>query len=101
MNASVSPHKFVSQDEWLAARRDLLNEEKQLTKQQQRIAAARRALPWMTVTSEPVFRPRLRGLCLGSGPSGRRFESTRPDHFSKHLSNLRLRSNTLPEHSLP
>jgi predicted dithiol-disulfide oxidoreductase (DUF899 family) len=29
MNASVpvSPHTFVSQDEWLAARRDLLNEE--------------------------------------------------------------------------
>ena len=44
MNASgsVSPHTFVSQDAWLAARRDLLNEEKQLTKQQQRVAAARR-----------------------------------------------------------
>ena len=45
MNASgsVSPHTFVSQHEWLAARRDLLNEEKQLTKQQQRVAAARQA----------------------------------------------------------
>ena len=57
MNASgsVSPHTFVSQDEWLAARRDLLNEEKQLTKQQQRVAAARRQLPWMKVTKEYVF----------------------------------------------
>jgi predicted dithiol-disulfide oxidoreductase (DUF899 family) len=53
--ASVSPHKFVSQDEWLAARRDLLHEEKRLTKQQQRVAAARRELPWMKVTKEYVF----------------------------------------------
>ena len=45
----------MSQDEWLAARRDLLNEEKQLTKQQQRVAAARRELPWMKVTKEYVF----------------------------------------------
>jgi hypothetical protein len=45
----------VSQDEWLAARRDLLNEEKELTKQQQRVAAARRELPWVKVTKEYVF----------------------------------------------
>ena len=57
MNASVSvsPHTFLSQDKWLAARRDLLNEEKALTKQQQRVAAARRKLPWMKVTKEYVF----------------------------------------------
>src|SRR5215218_3335367 len=57
MNASVPllPHKVVSQEEWLAARRDLLNEEKQITKRQQRVAAARRELPWMKVTKEYVF----------------------------------------------
>ena len=57
MNASpsVSLRKAVSQDEWLAARRSLLAEEKALTKQQQRVAAARRALPWMKVTKEYVF----------------------------------------------
>jgi predicted dithiol-disulfide oxidoreductase (DUF899 family) len=56
MNAeSVSLHNVVSSDEWLAARRELLNEEKQLTRQQQRVAAARRALPWMKVTKEYVF----------------------------------------------
>ena len=38
-SVAVSPHKIVSQDEWLPTRRNLLNEEKQLTKQQQRIAA--------------------------------------------------------------
>ena len=57
MNASVSPspHKVVSQDEWLAARRNLLNAEKQLTRQQQRVAAARRELPWVKVTKDYVF----------------------------------------------
>ena len=57
MNASVSVslHKVVSQDEWLAARRTLLNEEKQLTRQQQRVAAARRELPWVKVTKDYVF----------------------------------------------
>ena len=41
MNASVSgtPHTVVSQDEWITARRNLLNEEKELTRQQQRVAA--------------------------------------------------------------
>ena len=57
MNASVSvlSHKVVSQEEWLAARRDLLREEKALTKQQQRVAAARRELPWMKITKDYVF----------------------------------------------
>ena len=57
MNASVSvlSHKVVSQEEWLAARRDLLREEKALTKQQQRVAAARRELPWVKITKNYVF----------------------------------------------
>jgi len=47
MNASVSVslHKLVSRDEWLADRRDLLNEEKPLTKQQQRVAAEESCCP--------------------------------------------------------
>jgi len=57
MNASVSgtPHTVVSQDEWIIARRNLLNEEKELTRQQQRVAAARRDLPWVKVTKEYLF----------------------------------------------
>ena len=57
MNASVSvlSHQVVSQEEWLAARRELLREEKALTKQQQRVAAARRELPWMKITRNYVF----------------------------------------------
>ncbi len=54
-SASVSPHKVVSQEKWLEARRGLLNEEKQLTRQQQRVAAARRELPWTKVTNDYVF----------------------------------------------
>lgn len=70
-SASVSPHKFVSQDEWLAARRDLLNEEKQLTKQQQRVAAARRELPWIKVTKEHVFDTLNGKVCLDDLFAGR------------------------------
>ena len=57
MNASASQcrHNVVSQEQWLAARRDLLEQEKQLTRQQQRIAAARRELPWVKVTTDYVF----------------------------------------------
>ena len=57
MNApvSVSLHNVLSRDEWLVARRALLDEEKELTRHQQRIAAARRDLPWMKVTKEYVF----------------------------------------------
>jgi predicted dithiol-disulfide oxidoreductase (DUF899 family) len=54
-SASVSLHKVVSQEEWLAARRELLNQEKQLTRQQQHVAAARRELPWVKVTKDYVF----------------------------------------------
>ena len=54
-SASVSPHKVVSQEKWLEARRGLLNEEKQLTRQQQRVAAARGELPWTKVTNDYVF----------------------------------------------
>ena len=54
-SASVSLHTVVSQEEWLAARRELMKQEKQLTKQQERVAAARRGLPWVKVTRDYVF----------------------------------------------
>lgn len=57
MNTSTSSsrHEVVSQEEWIAARRNLLNAEKQLTRQQERIAAARRELPWVKMTKDYVF----------------------------------------------
>jgi predicted dithiol-disulfide oxidoreductase (DUF899 family) len=45
----------VSKDEWLAARTELLAQEKQLTRQRDAVNAARRALPWVRVEKEYVF----------------------------------------------
>lgn len=41
--------KIVSRAEWLAARTALLHEEKELTRQRDAVAAARRDLPWVEV----------------------------------------------------
>ena len=45
----------VSQEEWLAARRALLEQEKALTRQRDAVSAARRALPWLRVEKNYVF----------------------------------------------
>jgi predicted dithiol-disulfide oxidoreductase (DUF899 family) len=47
--------KIVSRDEWLAARKELLVKEKQLTRQRDAISAERRALPWVKVDKQYVF----------------------------------------------
>lgn len=46
---------IVSAAEWLAARRDFLREEKAFTRQRERLAARRRALPWTPVRPPYVF----------------------------------------------
>ena len=46
---------IVSPEKWLAARRELLREEKEFTKLRERLAARRRALPWVTVDKPYVF----------------------------------------------
>jgi len=53
--SSSTRHAVVSQEEWIAARRALLAKEKELTRQQERIAAARRELPWVRVEKEYSF----------------------------------------------
>src|SRR5436190_11618204 len=52
---SNSRHPVASEPQWIAARRELLAREKELTRQQQRIAAARRDLPWLKVEKEYFF----------------------------------------------
>ena len=47
--------KIVSEQEWLIARRELLAQEKQLTRQRDAVRAARLALPWVKVEKEYVF----------------------------------------------
>lgn len=52
---------IVSRDEWLAARKALLAEEKELTRQRDRLSAKRRELPWVRVEKDYAF----------EGPAGR------------------------------
>lgn len=50
----------VSEDKWMAARRDLLRQEKELTRMRDQLAASRRELPWINVSKTYTF----------DGPSG-------------------------------
>jgi predicted dithiol-disulfide oxidoreductase (DUF899 family) len=54
-------HRIVTRDEWLAAHRQHLVKEKELTRQRDRLSADRRALPWLEVDKTYVF----------DGPHGR------------------------------
>jgi predicted dithiol-disulfide oxidoreductase (DUF899 family) len=48
-------HQVVSRDEWLAARKAHLRNEKALTRMRDMVAAERRALPWVKVEKNYVF----------------------------------------------
>jgi len=48
-------HPIVSHDNWLAARKQLLAKEKELTRLRDQLAAERRALPWVKVENPYVF----------------------------------------------
>lgn len=47
--------KIVSPEQWIAARQALLSKEKELTRLRDRLAAERRALPWVRIDKEYVF----------------------------------------------
>jgi predicted dithiol-disulfide oxidoreductase (DUF899 family) len=50
------PHnRIVSRDEWLAARKQHLIKEKELTRARDRLSAERRTLPWVKVEKRYVF----------------------------------------------
>jgi len=51
----MAPHKVVSREEWLDERVKLLAEEKEFTRERDRLSAKRRALPWVRVEKEYVF----------------------------------------------
>lgn len=61
-------HRVVSQEEWVAARKQLLRKEKELTRLRDQLSAERRELPWVKVEKEYVF----------EGPDGR---ESLPDLF--------------------
>jgi predicted dithiol-disulfide oxidoreductase (DUF899 family) len=51
----LDPPAVVARDEWLAARRDLLLEEKEHMRRGDEVAAARRAMPWLRVDKTYTF----------------------------------------------
>lgn len=52
---TTSHPRIVSSDQWLAARREFLREEKEFSKLRDRLAARRRALPWVRVDTPYTF----------------------------------------------
>jgi predicted dithiol-disulfide oxidoreductase (DUF899 family) len=64
MNTKMK-HTIVTPSEWLAARKELLTEEKQLTRQMDAVNAKRRALPWVKVEKNYQFKSRGGNVSLG------------------------------------
>jgi len=57
----MQPHKIVSREEWIEARKAHMAREKEFTRIRDRLAEERRALPWVKVDKEYAF----------DGPDGR------------------------------
>ena len=51
----MQPHKIVSREEWIEARRTHMAHEKELLRQRDRLSEERRALPWVRVDKAYVF----------------------------------------------
>ena len=51
----MSQPRIVSRDEWLAARKQFLSKEKELTRLRDRLSAERRELPWVKVEKPYAF----------------------------------------------
>lgn len=57
----MQPHKIVSREDWIEARKVHMAHEKELTRARDRLAEERRALPWVKVDKDYAF----------DGPNGR------------------------------
>jgi predicted dithiol-disulfide oxidoreductase (DUF899 family) len=55
LEAIMQSHKVVSHEDWLAARRQLLADEKEFTRLRDRLSQQRRDLPWERVDKDYVF----------------------------------------------
>jgi predicted dithiol-disulfide oxidoreductase (DUF899 family) len=55
MADTPNKHEIVSRENWIAARKALLQTEKELTHMRERLAEERRALPWEKVEKQYVF----------------------------------------------
>jgi len=54
----MTPHKIVSHEEWVEARKDFLAREKEFNRMRDELSAARRELPWEKVEKDYVFEGR-------------------------------------------
>src|SRR5258708_9325808 len=52
---ALTQHKVVSEEQWLAARKELLAAEKEFTRERDALSAKRRELPWVRVEKNYVF----------------------------------------------
>jgi predicted dithiol-disulfide oxidoreductase (DUF899 family) len=52
---TTTGHEIVSREEWIAARKELLSKEKELTRLRDQLAAERHALPWVKIEKKYVF----------------------------------------------
>ena len=64
-------HSIVTRSEWLAARKELLAEEKRLTRQMDAVSARRRALPWVKMEKDYQFDSRKGRVPLAALFAGR------------------------------
>jgi predicted dithiol-disulfide oxidoreductase (DUF899 family) len=55
LSLSTEHHEVVAHDEWVEARKALLREEKEFTRQRDALSRNRRELPWEAVSEEYVF----------------------------------------------
>lgn len=51
----MQPHKIVSREQWIAARKDLMAREKELTQAREALSRQRRELPWVKVDKDYRF----------------------------------------------
>jgi len=52
---SINNHPIATEEQWLVKRIELLNAEKELTRQSDRVAAMRQALPWVKIEKDYQF----------------------------------------------
>lgn len=55
MTTTLPAHPVVSQEQWIAQRKALMEREKQLTRLHDELAAERRKLPWVRIDKDYVF----------------------------------------------
>jgi len=52
---TIKGHRVVSREEWVAARKEILNKEKEVTRLRDQLSAERRKLPWVKIEKNYLF----------------------------------------------